>query len=359
MSSTEIEKSTSEQDALIATNRDKWRAIILSTEPIDRQKAKEAVKAAYECISQKEPEIIFCQSPYIALKAIFTELKEHLGNPLGENISDEIDRGHLYMLAKFGRQHIWGEGDLIYWQIIQQIQIELNTRFHHSRHELNPYDIDAIRPESYVSGVNWFDLDISVDEEALWPKESTVGLSLLKHCGWIFPFENICLLCDRPRKLSLDEQQRLHAEGEPALRFADGYNFYAYHGVDLPKKYSKLHPNQWQAQWLLEETNTELRRVLIQGIGYERICQELKPVVVDTWSEYTLLKIEIYDELKLSDDVELEIDYESGPMSLLKMTCPSTGFIHVLRVPPDMQSAREAICWVNWGIDPESFSMQT
>lgn len=41
------------------------------------------------------------------------------------------------------------------------------------------------------------------------------------------------------------------------------------------------------------------------------------------------------------------------------MTCPSTGFIHILRVPPDTQSAREAICWVNWGIDPEEFQQQT
>lgn len=41
------------------------------------------------------------------------------------------------------------------------------------------------------------------------------------------------------------------------------------------------------------------------------------------------------------------------------MTCPSTEFIHILRVPPDTQSAREAICWVNWGIDPEEFQQQT
>lgn len=41
------------------------------------------------------------------------------------------------------------------------------------------------------------------------------------------------------------------------------------------------------------------------------------------------------------------------------MTCPSTGFIHVLRVPPDIHSAREAIRWVNWETDPEEFSIQT
>lgn len=38
---------------------------------------------------------------------------------------------------------------------------------------------------------------------------------------------------------------------------------------------------------------------------------------------------------------------------------PSTEHIHVLRVPRDIRSAREAIRWVNWGIDPEEFSIQT
>lgn len=37
----------------------------------------------------------------------------------------------------------------------------------------------------------------------------------------------------------------------------------------------------------------------------------------------------------------VEIDVE--PIHLLKMTCPSTRHIHVLRVPPDIFSAREAI----------------
>jgi len=66
---------------------------------------------------------------------------------------------------------------------------------------------------------------------------------------------------------------------------------------------------------------------------------------LDSWQEYTLLKI--------GNDVDVE------PIHLLKMTCPSTGFIHVLRVPPDLTSAREAIAWVNGGIDPGEFSVQT
>ncbi|MEG3959916.1 hypothetical protein QT982_31520, partial [Microcoleus sp. herbarium2] len=114
----------------------------------------------------------------------------------------------------------------------------------------------------------------------------------------------------------------------------------------------------WQAQWLLSEENAELRRLLIQRIGYPRIIQELEVTELDSWQEYTLLSIEFDDDF---DD-----DGNPKPIYLLKMTCPSTGFIHALRVPPDVRSssrasltAQEAIRWVNWDIDPEEFSVQT
>ncbi|HEY9694485.1 MAG TPA: hypothetical protein V6D15_19965 [Oculatellaceae cyanobacterium] len=47
------------------------------------------------------------------------------------------------------------------------------------------------------------------------------------------------------------------------------------------------------------------------------------------------------------------------PIHLLKMVCPSTEHIHILRVPPNIELAREAIRWVNCGIDPEYFMAQT
>jgi hypothetical protein len=65
-----IENLTPEQEALIPVYREKWRAIALSTERIDREKAAEAVKAAYTAMGKQEPEIIFCESPYAGLKII-------------------------------------------------------------------------------------------------------------------------------------------------------------------------------------------------------------------------------------------------------------------------------------------------
>ncbi|MEH2389789.1 MAG: hypothetical protein V7K14_29315 [Nostoc sp.] len=75
------------------------------------------------------------------------------------------------------------------------------------------------------------------------------------------------------------------------------------------------------------------------------MCEELQAIELDNWQEYTLLKID--------NNVDIESIY------LLKMTCPSISFIHALRVPPNMNSAPEAIRWVNWDVDPEEFAVQT
>ena len=115
--------------------------------------------------------------------------------------------------------------------------------------------------------------------------------------------------------------------------------------VKIKRKYCGTPLKSWPAKWLLEEYNAEMKRLLIEIIGYEKICEELEAIELDNWREYTLLKI------------DQEVDIE--PINLLKMTCPSTGYIHVLRVPPNLNSAREAIKWVNWGIDPEEFDIET
>ncbi len=177
-------------------------------------------------------------------------------------------------------------------------------------------------------------------------KEWKIFRDITSNCGWFLPYENICFVCDRPQKLRLNRQFHYHAEGQLAISFRDGRGLYAYEGVILPNKYGELKPENWEPKWILEEENSELRRVLIQGLGYDKIAEELEAEEVDSWREYTILRFN-----NIIDDID------GQPICLLKMICPSTQFIHALRIPPDINSAREAIQWVNWGIDPTQIIM--
>ena len=163
-------------------------------------------------------------------------------------------------------------------------------------------------------------------------------------CFWVTKTKVVALTLPVLR-IEDDGLHRLHADGEPAVQWSDWECYYFWRGLQIPQKYGEVLSLDWRSQWLLEESNAELRRILIQGIGYDRIVQELEAVELDAWREYSLLKI------------QADIDVE--PIHLLKMTCPSTNQIHVLRTPPDITSAREAIVWCNWEIDPEQFSVES
>lgn len=346
MSQKKIEKLTPEQEALITVYAEKWRNIVFSTEPIDRPKAKESIKKAYALHGRKEPEVLFFDSTYAAhqkweelIGSLSGKLLEKISNKVGKHLEYHLTYKLIFLVVdEVTSQIIWE----LHRKIINRLDSLIKRELHNNLTNLG----HCIIPEDWASEGSYVDFFLSVLKlNCSYKNEWLLFQEINKNCGIIFPFEEMVMVCDRPRILSFDNQHRLHAEGAPAIQFADGYSLYAYHGVTLPEKYGHIHPNQWQPSWLLEEENAELRRVLIQAIGYERIASELGATELDSFREYSLLKI--------NTDVDIE------PIYMLKMTCPSTGYIHALRVPPDIKSAREAIRWVNWGIDPEDFAVQT
>lgn len=369
MSPIKVDKLTPEEKASIAVYQKKWREIALSTERIDRDKAAEAIKSIYTSYLMKlpEPEIYFFDSPYAALiqleqweleaKKLEKKYKTKINNfPCRDRDNNLVmcfliasgirpgiiidikqDPDLFNKLSGYGHKVMNRFRPPINSQLADLLEIKIHRDVLHRPifHLLESLHENIGLMDFYISVKNY------IHDTQTWERLQ----ELLKNSGWIVLFKEVCWICDRPTKVFFDNQNRLHAEGEPAIQYVDGFNLYSYHGVTLPEKYEKIHLDRWQSQWLLSEKNAELRRVLIQEIGYSRICQELKAIVLDDWQEYTLLKI------------ENEIDLE--PIFLLKMTCPSTGHIHVLRVPPNMQTAKEAIRWINWDIDPEEFFIQT
>jgi hypothetical protein len=185
-------------------------------------------------------------------------------------------------------------------------------------------------------------------ERKLWN-----SIQVLVHsCSTILPREKFCCISDRHTHLRFDEQQRLHAEGKPALAFADGTDAYFIHGIQLPHKYGQLHPRQWRSEWITTETNVVWRGILIEGIGYDRLCQELPTKTIDTWREYSLVWVEVPTPVYSNTDKTIE-----NSLLLIKRTCPNTNFIRALRVLQNTGSAKASAQSVNWDIDLEARSI--
>jgi len=288
MSLTKIESLTPEQEALIPVYREKWKAIALSTEPIERQKASLAVKAAYATIGKKEPEILFFDSAYAVLNAFPSQLESELNDYLWEDsvLNNEIEfalssvlSSQLYSLldievriqldiqtelCRLNEQRrdqlnsqLW---DQMYDELITQVGVELWNEWGESCAEglenhpvgkadrqlecqLNLIADFTIQPELLATWYGfYFDFCICVlnciHDALKWEAFQTVTQS----CGWILPLEKIVIVCDRPIKLSFDDDYRLHAEAEPAIQFADGYSLYSHHGVTYLKNMGHCTP---------------------------------------------------------------------------------------------------------------------
>ena len=102
-----------------------------------------------------------------------------------------------------------------------------------------------------------------------------------------------------------------------------------------------------KSRWIFRERNAEIRKLIIENLGWPKILSDLHGKSVDKWNSYELLKIQPKDRLMRESFL------------LLKMVCPSSDSDYVLCVPPEMKTAKEAITWVNLGIPSEKFIKQT
>lgn len=167
----------------------------------------------------------------------------------------------------------------LYEQLIGQFQIHvkdevyaklakrLSSEFHKIFVRI-PYNNNWILSELSACHGSWVDFCIEVLGLECDRSLYSAFKALVENCGWIYPFEKKCFVCDRPRKINFNSEYLLHAAGQPAIEFADKFSVYCYGGVLLPETIGQVPPESWEASWLLTEHHAEVRRVLIGAIGY-------------------------------------------------------------------------------------------
>ncbi len=282
-----IKQLTTEQVFLIREYRDKWREIAISTDRIDRQKAALAIEAVYSAIGLPEPTIQFFDSPYAALQKPPSLLGSFLGGLLRGKIEKQLEIPPGSQLGSLVEKNLEIEAieqlkRYLWTSIANQLGFQLgNSLWKQLRKELTSQNDNCIQPELWAVYASAFDYCISVLNCEYSPQKWQALQSVVKECGWIFPWKKTCFVCDRPSKLSFDNERRLHGEGTPAIQFTDGFSVYAYHGVVIPEKYGSIPSQEWQARWILEESDRELKQVLASGIGMRRIRQELGNIELD------------------------------------------------------------------------------
>ncbi len=281
---------------------DKWDKILYSTQPVDRAKAEKAVLAAYHHLGLSAPEICFLTSPSpeqcATLKATFpssvdyfVELKHDLIAKLVEELKDKphIKNADLYSLYDNCRIFdIFSKGEMfeklcsvLYGETIYQCDLP-NANFY----KLISFEAHRTNVWFYNLCVEWITKTIDLE---IW----NIIKNLSIECPYLIAYDGFCIIIDKPCELNLNPLLLPHADGKAAVKYADGYEVYCYHGLEVLSQYGKVHSDNWQAQWMLNEQQSptsrhyhhheELGTALRLGIGYKTFYEQLPNEIDIYW----------------------------------------------------------------------------
>lgn len=105
-------------------------------------------------------------------------------------------------------------------------------------------------------------------------------------------------------------------------------------GVTIDRRIA-FEPETIQPNEILQTVNVELRRVLMERMGYEVFMAQAQAQILDTDTDpggkRSLLRVPIAGD---------------EPLVCLSVSCPSTEREYMLRVPPQLRTCRQAAAWL-------------
>lgn len=236
----------------LAKIQSKWQKVACSTDRINRKRATTTIKAVYAYANKPAPEILFCESPNLGmLTQIWSQQKVYTPNYLLRKIRHRINKAVRSTVARvlrielhdyFFETRLCGFSTAMYQDLTEQIASGLE-QYDGDRTLICPVDDRPSNPESGESNES----DESDEKEAYHldrmelsffayydfvrqlidptkvgadiDKEWRLMQAMAKECQWSFMFENVCVVCDRPKSIVLSET------GETRIEFADGTLF--------------------------------------------------------------------------------------------------------------------------------------
>jgi len=180
----------------------------------------------------------------------------------------------------------------------------------------------------------WRQLDERSERTAMVERRLELGRS-----GAAFwAFDRLAIMLERPSRISLDSRGRLHAQRAPALSYPNGLTVWADHGVVVPERVIR-EPELLTVADIDGESNAEIRRVMIERFGAERLIREGGAQLVGE------------DETgRLWHRTRSYRRWEPEPLVMVEVvnsTPEPDGSVrtYYLRVPPDLRTARDAVAW--------------
>ena len=149
----------------------------------------------------------------------------------------------------------------------------------------------------------------------------------------------LAIMLDRPTRSRFDERGRLHAEDGAAFEYPGGPAIWAVHGVVVPADVI-TDPASITVERIDEASNAEIRRVLTERFGAERLIREGGAELVDE-DDVGRLWVRRFPRTDWRHPEPVQM------VEVRNSTPEPDGSVrtYFLRVPPSISTARAAVAW--------------
>lgn len=162
--------------------------------------------------------------------------------------------------------------------------------------------------------------------------ESAYLIDVAKAGGFVHFETDKCVIVERPEVIKMNDQNVLHCENGPAIRFKDGFEVYMWNGTRVPKDWI-MNKADLDPAIALNHENIEMRRIAAEIIGWNIVLEKMNYRVIDEDADAeigTLLEVNIPDV---------------GTERFLRVMC-GTKREFAMPVPPTTKTAMEAQAWM-------------
>ena len=306
-----ITQLTAEQEKMMEVYRNKWIKIGLSTEPTNQERARSHIPAYYAAGGLQPPEyVLFAKSPAHAVAIVnklgsddfcktVSTLPQSQQKALIEAVPDSVgyDLSNIYtnVLSDYTGGNLWA-GWLAFYEYFKEV--------------VGVAGLDKCLP----------------------------SINLAQDVGWIFPYENVCILTEKPAEIHLNTSGRLHNTAGMAIKWPDGFGLYSLNGVTVPDWLVLVPAEHLDVSKVMGISNAEVRLEGIRKLGAGRMLENLDAKVIDTKGAPENPEYRLY-----------EVVLEGQQNKLLEMQNPSEPKKHYEWVPPEIMSVTKALAWrIGW-----------
>lgn len=319
--SKKVDVLTPAQEGKLDDYINKWKAITISTEAIDRDAATDAVTELYQkYFNLDKPDVVWAESPEgwtdateelpdINEREAFRNVLNNftgLGYEKSRRISETLE-------SDSQREHVTRLIDTMFPGI-------LLGNFFYGQHRLSDQAwFDYLLTEKIFKFTSGFDRRIAT------------SLRLFQNAGWFMYRQNRVYLCPRPVVLSFNEIGEPHSLTGPAIAFGDDVKQFRIDGVQVPE-IVVMNPEAQTLGEIEGEQNAEVKRLRIERLGWDNYLVARNAKLLD----------HRVNDIEGTEESLMQYEENGRTNNVLVCICPSTGRIYAMDVGDECLTCKTA-----------------